>query len=114
MSFCFESWSIYHEPDRESGICRRLWHLILGKSLGYLSNYSILDFYLKVRSISPFCIKLESWLRLTGIPYENIYTSKPSRKGQTPYIEFNGEQIPDSNLSIDFLKDHFKDTIPKV
>jgi hypothetical protein len=68
----------------------------------------------QVRSISPFSIKLETWLRLTEIPYENIYNAKMSKKGQIPYIELNGEHIPDSNLSIELLKKHFKESNPKV
>jgi hypothetical protein len=51
---------------------------------------------------------------MTGITYENIYTTKMSKKGQIPYIEMNGEQIPDSNLAIEFLKNYFKETNPKV
>ena len=71
-------------------------------------------FVFQVRSISPFSVKLETWLRMTGIAYENIYSAKMSKKGQIPYIEMNGEQIPDSNLAIDFLKNFFKETNPKV
>jgi hypothetical protein len=51
---------------------------------------------------------------MTGIAYENIYSAKMSKKGQIPYIEMNGNQIPDSNLAINFLKDYFKETNPKV
>jgi len=60
-----------------------------------------------VRSISPFSLKVETWLRLKGIPYENIYTLRFGRKGQIPYIELNGEQIPDSNVIIKRLAQHF-------
>jgi hypothetical protein len=51
---------------------------------------------------------------MTGIPYENIYSGKMSKKGQVPFIEMNGKQIPDSNLAIEFLKTYFKDANPKV
>jgi hypothetical protein len=51
---------------------------------------------------------------MTGIPYENIYGGKMSKKGQIPYIEMNGKQIPDSNLAIEFLKNYFRDSNPKV
>ena len=52
-------------------------------------------------------LKVETWLRLKGIPYENIYTLRFGRKGQIPYIELNGEQIPDSNVIIKRLAQHF-------
>jgi len=61
-----------------------------------------------VKSISPFALKLETWLRLTGIKYENVYTLQFSSKGQIPYIELNGEAIADSNIIMDRLKVHFK------
>ena len=50
-----------------------------------------------VRSISPFSLKLETWLRLAKIPYKNIYTRKFAKSSHTiPYIELNGVQIADS------------------
>merc|ERR1711928_6148 len=51
-----------------------------------------------IRTISPFALKLETYLRLRNVPYEPVYSLKFSRKGQIPYIELNGEQIPDSNV----------------
>ena len=61
-----------------------------------------------VRSISPFSLKLETWLRLTGISYQNIYTRKFSKPGHTiPYIEINGEQVADSSKVIETVKKHF-------
>merc|ERR1712032_923320 len=35
------------------------------------------------------------------------FTMKFGSKGQIPYIELNGEEIPDSNMIISRLKDHF-------
>jgi len=60
-----------------------------------------------VRTISPFALKLETWLRLTGIKYENVLTMRFSTKGQIPFIEFNGEEFADSNLIIEMLKKYF-------
>lgn len=59
----------------------------------------------KIRTISPFALKLETWLRLKKIKYEPIYSLKFSQKGQIPYIELNGEQIPDSNQIIKTLEE---------
>jgi len=75
------------------------------KDVVYLCQFPICP---SVRSISPFALKLETWLRLTGIKYENIHTMKFSKKGQIPYIELNGEQIPDSNVIIQRLKEKFQ------
>ena len=61
-----------------------------------------------VRSISPFALKLESWLRKNGIPFENRFSRHLNNRHQTPYIEYNGKVYPDSNLIIHFLKEEFK------
>ena len=57
-----------------------------------------------IRTISPFALKLETWLRLKKVPYEPVYSQKFSQKGQIPYIELNGEQLPDSNQIIQELQ----------
>jgi len=75
------------------------------KDVVYLCQFPLCP---SVRTISPFALKLETWLKLTGIKYENIHTMKFSSKGQTPYIELNGEQIPDSNVIIEKLKAKFQ------
>ena len=63
----------------------------------------------RVRSISPFALKLETWLRLAKIPYKNVYTRKFSKASHTiPYIELNGEQISDSNRIMETLRSQFQ------
>ena len=63
----------------------------------------------RVRSISPFSLKLETWLRLAHIPYKNIYTRTFSKTSHTiPYIELNGRQMADSNRIIETLRSHFQ------
>ena len=57
---------------------------------------------------SPPCLKLETFLRMTKIPYENDYRLKFSKKGKMPWIEFNGQEIADSNFCIQFLKKEFQ------
>ena len=57
---------------------------------------------------SPPCLKLETFLRMTKVPYENEYGLKFSKKGKIPWIEFNGQEIADSNFCIQFLKREFK------
>ena len=51
-----------------------------------------------------YSLKLETWIKLNKIDYENVYSIKFSKKGQIPYIELNGEQIADSNIIIPKLK----------
>ncbi|KXJ12862.1 failed axon connections homolog [Exaiptasia diaphana] len=63
--------------------------------------------YLGVPNLSPPCMKLETYLRMTKIPYECDYTLKFSRKGQMPWIEYNGKEIADSNFCIEFLNKEF-------
>ncbi|MCY1076182.1 glutathione S-transferase family protein [Archangium lansingense] len=58
-----------------------------------------------VSDISPFCLKLETYLRMTGIPY----TPKPAAfgkapKGKIPFIEEDGSYLGDSQFIIEHLK----------
>merc|ERR1712087_191488 len=61
-----------------------------------------------VYNISPFAIKVESFLRVNRIPYEMVYTSKFGKKGQIPYVKLNDEEIDDSNVIIPRLTQHFE------
>jgi len=63
----------------------------------------------EMRSISPFALKLETWLRLTGIQYTNVYTTTFSKSTKMiPYIELNGEEIADSSVVIERFKEMFQ------
>merc|ERR1712088_514391 len=55
-----------------------------------------------VPSISPACLKLETWLKLNGIKFENVdHNSKlRSKRGLLPFVELNGEEIADSEVII--------------
>ena len=57
---------------------------------------------------SPPCLKLETFLRMTKIPYRYDHRLKFSKKGKMPWIEFNEQEIADSNFCIHFLKREFK------
>lgn len=57
-------------------------------------------------STSPFCVKLESWLRMAGLPYEaRVLRGLPrSPTGKVPYVELEGGRIvADSGVIIDTL-----------
>jgi len=60
-----------------------------------------------VYNISPFAIKVESFLRMNKIPYEMIYTTDFGPTGLIPYIKLNGEFAADSNSIIRRLKEVF-------
>lgn len=59
-----------------------------------------------VRNMSPFCLKLETYLRMTGIAYEVVWNnnSQKAPKGKLPYIVDDDMVMGDSALIIDYLK----------
>jgi glutathione S-transferase len=53
-------------------------------------------------NMSPYCAKLETWLRLAGIPHERaIGDLRKAPRGQMPYARLDGELIGDSDQIID-------------
>jgi glutathione S-transferase len=60
-------------------------------------------------SAGPFAIKLLAWLKLAGIPYEQVIEDNPGKgpKGKNPWIEVDGELMGDSELIIDFLAEKY-------
>ncbi|XP_067666045.1 failed axon connections homolog [Haliotis asinina] len=54
-------------------------------------------------SMTPFSVKLETYLRMAKIPYQNVHGFQPSSKGKLTWIEYNGQAIADSTLCIEFL-----------
>jgi glutathione S-transferase len=58
-----------------------------------------------IPNLSPFCCKLETWLRIARIPYEVVDTPDPRKgpKGKLPFIEDGGVRIADSSRIIDHL-----------
>ncbi|XP_021340729.1 failed axon connections homolog [Mizuhopecten yessoensis] len=54
-------------------------------------------------SLTPFAIKLETYLRVANIPYKNDHSGKSSSKGKFPWISYNGKKIADSEFCIEFL-----------
>lgn len=64
---------------------------------------------------SPFCLKMETWLRMADIPYENRFVMDPrkSPKGKFPFIKVDGVSVSDSEFIIEFLKNKFGDVLDK-
>lgn len=57
---------------------------------------------------SPFCIKLETYLRMAGQAYEARAVLRPgSSTGKCPYIVIDGETLTDSSLIIAALESRF-------
>lgn len=57
---------------------------------------------------SPFCMKVETWLRMAGIPYTvppfSLDILRKAPKGKLPYIEDQGKLIADSTAIVEHLK----------
>jgi glutathione S-transferase len=54
---------------------------------------------LGLANASPFCMKVETWLRLAGLEYRVRHALLPMRAplGKLPYVEDGGRRIPDSS-----------------
>lgn len=66
-------------------------------------------------SFSPFCLKLETYLKATKIPYENKFTVSMagSKKKKMPMIRDQGEMIEDSTFIIEHLKQKYNFDLDK-
>lgn len=58
-----------------------------------------------VPSLSPFCLKMETYLRMLGLPYQNYFDGRLSPHGKMPWIEYNQEQVCGTEFIMDFLED---------
>jgi glutathione S-transferase len=59
-------------------------------------------------SVSPFCVKLETWLKMAGIPYRvGVANPLKAPKGKMPYIELDGAIMGDSQLIVERLAERF-------
>jgi glutathione S-transferase len=58
-----------------------------------------------IPNLSPFCCKLETWLRIARIPYEVVDTPDPRKgpKKKLPFIEDAGVRIADTSIIVDHL-----------
>lgn len=64
---------------------------------------------------SPFCMKLETWLRMAQLPFEaptmTLRALGKAPKGKMPYIEDEGKTVCDSTFIIDYLKTRYGDRL---
>ncbi|MHA7880902.1 MAG: glutathione S-transferase family protein [Saccharospirillum sp.] len=58
----------------------------------------------------PFALKLLSWLNLARIPYQQVFENRSDKgpSGKSPWIEYEGQRIGDSQRIIQFLDQHYK------
>jgi glutathione S-transferase len=63
---------------------------------------------------SPFCLKVQTYCRLTGISFESVPTVPfRSPRGKLPFMIDGTERIPDSGLIIAHLKQHHGDPLDR-
>lgn len=63
-------------------------------------------------SVSPFCMKLECYLRMAGVPFESKFGDpRKAPRGKVPWIEDDGTIIPDSQAAIEHLKRRYGDPL---
>jgi glutathione S-transferase len=56
-------------------------------------------------NLSPFCIKLETYLRIAEIPYQlGKFVRGDAPKGKIPYVRLDGKPLGDSQLVIEELE----------
>ncbi|XP_069119527.1 failed axon connections homolog [Argopecten irradians] len=58
-----------------------------------------------VPSLTPFAIKLETYFRMENIPYqvEHNMLRKSKKTGKVPFLQYNGEEVSDSEFILEFL-----------
>jgi len=69
--------------------------------------------YWDLPNASPFCLKLETYLRMADVPFEVQPTFNPriSPTGKLPFIKDGDKIIPDSGIIIDYLKEKYGDPL---
>ncbi|GAA4041813.1 glutathione S-transferase family protein [Parerythrobacter jejuensis] len=60
-------------------------------------------------TVSPFCLKLDAFMRMTNLPHESLTAATPfgGPKKKAPWITHKGRKIGDSAIIIDYLKETF-------
>ena len=59
-------------------------------------------------NLSPFPMKVETYLRMADIKYVNDFESPMGPKGKSPWITINGQDLSDSQLALEYLAKKFE------
>ncbi|MEE9426108.1 MAG: glutathione S-transferase family protein [Methylococcales bacterium] len=61
-------------------------------------------------NLSPFCVKVECFLRMTKLEYTiaPVSDTRKAPKGKCPYIDDDGELIADSEMVMDYLENKYQ------
>lgn len=63
-------------------------------------------------NLSPFCMKVETYLRMAGVSYEVAAALPPQApKRKLPFITDRGRRIADSRFILEYLKENYGDTV---
>lgn len=64
-------------------------------------------------NVSPFCMKVETYLRMAGLPYDALNGASPVKapKKKLPYIDDNGKIVTDSGFIVAYLKQIYGDKL---
>lgn len=66
----------------------------------------------KTINLSPFCLKIETYLRMAEIPFDSVvYDVRKSPRGKLPFIDDSGHVVPDSCHIVEFLKAKYGDKL---
>ncbi|GAB1608544.1 failed axon connections homolog [Argonauta hians] len=76
----------------------------------YPKDVIILHLFPRIKqspNLSPFTIKLETFVRMAKLPFQVEYTMEMSSKQKMPWISYNDEVITDSQFIIEYLNKKF-------
>jgi glutathione S-transferase len=67
-------------------------------------------------NLSPFCMKAEVFLRLSGLPHRCINDATPMRapKGKLPVLRDDGKAVADSAAIVAYLQQRYADKLPRA
>ncbi|XP_046733074.1 failed axon connections homolog isoform X2 [Silurus meridionalis] len=55
-------------------------------------------------SLYPFCLKIETYLRMVDLPYQTYFDGRLSAQSTMPWIEYNHERVSGTEFIIEFLE----------